>query len=81
MSKNTTPPEGYDVQREQMLDFKVPEQLVQVLDEDGRSDAKNFILTTVDEVFNWAASVQHLAGDLRSGLLCHRDDGHQRNSL
>ena len=23
MSKNTTPPEGYDVQREQMLDFKV----------------------------------------------------------
>ena len=54
MSKNTTPPEGYDVQREQMLDFKVPEQLVKVLDEDGRSDAKNFILTTVDEVFNWA---------------------------
>ena len=54
MSKNTTPPEGYDVQREQMLDFKVPEQLLKVLDEDGRSDAKNFILTTVDEVFNWA---------------------------
>ena len=54
MSKNTNPPEGYDVQREQMLDFKVPEQLLKVLDEDGRSDAKNFILTTVDEVFNWA---------------------------
>jgi len=55
MSKdNTTPPAGYDVQREQMLDFKVPEQLLKVLDEDGRSDDKNFILTTVDEVFNWA---------------------------
>ena len=55
MSKDsTTPPEGYDVQREQMLNFKVPEQLLKVLDEDGRSDDKNFILTTVDEVFNWA---------------------------
>ena len=54
MSKNTTPPEGYDVSREQMLNFKVPEQLLKVLDEDGRSDDKNFILTTVDEVFNWA---------------------------
>ena len=44
------PPAGYDVQREHMLDFKVDEQLAQVVE----SDAKNFILTTVDEVFNWA---------------------------
>ena len=35
MSKNTTPPEGYDASREQMLDFKVPEQLLKVLDEAG----------------------------------------------
>ena len=45
-----TPPEGYDVSRENMLDFKVDDQLLQVVE----TDAKNFILTTVDEVFNWA---------------------------
>jgi len=51
MSQDSTrPPEGYDVSREQMLDFKVDDQLLKVVD----SDAKNFILTTVDEVFNWA---------------------------
>ena len=48
--ESTTPPEGYDVQRENMLDFKVDEQFEQILE----SDSKNFILTTVDEVFNWA---------------------------
>ncbi len=48
--ESTTPPEGYDVQRENMLDFKVDEQFEMLAD----SDSKNFILTTVDEVFNWA---------------------------
>ena len=50
---NGTPPQGYDPQREQMLDFKVPQQLQEMLDAEGR-DEKNFLLTTVDEVFNWA---------------------------
>ena len=50
MSTHSVPPTGYDVGREQMLDFKVDEQLLQVVE----TDAKNFILTTVDEVFNWA---------------------------
>ncbi len=48
--ESTTPPEGYDVGRENMLDFKVNEQFEML----EQSDAKNFILTTVDEVFNWA---------------------------
>jgi NADH-quinone oxidoreductase subunit B len=48
--ESTTPPAGYDVSRENMLDFKVDQQLLEVVE----SDAKNFILTTVDEVFNWA---------------------------
>ena len=43
MSKDsTTPPAGYDVQREQMLNFNVSDQLKQVVD----TDEKNFILTT-----------------------------------
>jgi len=51
MSKETTtPPQGYDPQREQMLDFKIDEQLQEVI----ATDRKNFILTTIDEVFNWA---------------------------
>mgnify|MGYP000541335809 CR=1 FL=1 len=51
MSKeSTTPPAGYPVERERMLDFKVEDQLLNVVE----TDAKNFILTTVDEVFNWA---------------------------
>ena len=45
-----TPPAGYDVSRENMLDFDVDKQLLEVVE----TDAKNFILTTVDEVFNWA---------------------------
>lgn len=45
-----TPPPGYDPAREQMLDFGVDDDLAKVVD----SDRKNFILTTVDEVFNWA---------------------------
>jgi len=48
--ESTTPPEGYDPQREQMLDFKLDEDLNDLLE----SDSKNFILTTVDELFNWA---------------------------
>ena len=48
--ESTTPPEGYDVGRENMLDFKVDAQLEQVVE----SESRNFILTTVDEVFNWA---------------------------
>ncbi len=50
MSDKKTPPAGYEPQREQMLDFKVDEQFEMAID----SDAKNFILTTVDDVFNWA---------------------------
>ena len=48
--ESTTPPAGYDVQRENMLDFKVAEQFKQVVE----PEEKNFLLTTVDEVFNWA---------------------------
>jgi len=48
--ESTTPPEGYDPQREQMLDFKVNEDLLELCE----TDSKNFILTTVDELFNWA---------------------------
>ena len=50
MSTHQTPPSGYDAGREQMLDFKVDQQLLQVID----TDAKNFILTRVDDVVNWA---------------------------
>jgi NADH-quinone oxidoreductase subunit B len=50
MSDKTTSPAGHQPQREQMLDFKVDEQFEMAVD----SEAKNFILTTVDEVFNWA---------------------------
>ena len=48
--ESTTPPPGYDPAREHMLDFGVDADLAQVVD----TDRKNFILTTVDEVFNWA---------------------------
>jgi NADH-quinone oxidoreductase subunit B len=48
--ESTTPPEGYDPQREQMLDFKVEEDLALLTE----SDSKNFILTTVDKLFDWA---------------------------
>ncbi len=48
--ESTTPPEGYDPQREQMLDFKIDEDFEALLE----TDSKNFILTTVDELFNWA---------------------------
>ena len=48
--ESTTPPPGYDPARERMLDFKVDDDLAKVVD----ADRKNFILTTVDEVFNWA---------------------------
>jgi NADH-quinone oxidoreductase subunit B len=48
--ESTTPPEGYDPLREQMLDFHVEEDLAKVI----ASDDKNFILTTVDQLFNWA---------------------------
>ncbi len=47
---STTPPEGYDVGRENMLDFNIPEQFNLI----NQQDDKNFILTTIDEVFNWA---------------------------
>ncbi len=35
---------------------------------------QNFIITTVDQIFNWAQEVVPLATHLRSGLLRHRDD-------
>jgi NADH-quinone oxidoreductase subunit B len=43
-------PANYDAAREQLLDFKVDDQLAQVVD----GERKNFILTSIDEVFNWA---------------------------
>ena len=49
-TESTTPPEGYDPQREQTLDFAIDEDLAKLT----ASDDKNFILTTVDELFNWA---------------------------
>ena len=48
--ESTTPPEGYDPSRERMLDFKQDEDLLKVID----SDSRNFILTTVDKLFDWA---------------------------
>ncbi len=47
---NTTPPEGYSVERENMLDFDIPSQFELVKD----NKEQNFMLTTLDEVFNWA---------------------------
>ena len=49
-TESTTPPAGYDPQREHMLDFDVDQQLQQVI----ATEDKNFILTSLDEVFNWA---------------------------
>jgi len=48
--ESTTPPEGYDPQREQWLDFQQDQDLAEL----AKADSKNFILTTVDELFNWA---------------------------
>jgi NADH-quinone oxidoreductase subunit B len=48
--KSEAVPAGYDPQREQMFDFGVDRQLAEVIEDDD----KNFILTTLDEVFNWA---------------------------
>lgn len=45
-----TPPEGYNAEHENMLDFKVLDQFSRI----EKEDDKNFLLTTVDEVFNWA---------------------------
>ena len=48
--ESTTPPAGYDPRREQCLDFHVEEDLAAM----AASDDKNFILTTVDNLFDWA---------------------------
>jgi len=48
--ESTTPPEGYDPKREQWLDFQQDADLAEL----AKADGKNFILTTVDELFNWA---------------------------
>jgi NADH-quinone oxidoreductase subunit B len=48
--ESTTPPEGYDPAREHCLDFKQDEDLLAM----AEADSKNFILTTVDSLFNWA---------------------------
>ncbi|MDO9693367.1 MAG: NADH-quinone oxidoreductase subunit B family protein [Candidatus Latescibacteria bacterium] len=48
--ESTTPPAGYDPLREQCLDFHVAEDLAAM----AGSDDKNFILTTVDNLFDWA---------------------------
>ena len=48
--ESVTPPAGYDPRREQCLDFHVEEDLAAM----AGSDDKNFILTKVDTLFDWA---------------------------
>jgi len=48
--EGTTPPPGYDPTREQLLDFKIDEQFQRIV----QPEQKNFVLTTIDTVFNWA---------------------------
>ena len=42
---------------------------------------KNFMITSVDYVFNWARTLGDLAADLRPGLLRHRDDRFHHRAL
>ncbi|MCB1151209.1 NADH-quinone oxidoreductase subunit B [bacterium] len=48
--ESTTPPAAYDPQRAQRLASQQDADLAELT----QADSKNFILTTVDELFNWA---------------------------
>ena len=37
-----------------------------------------FVITTLEQAINWARRVEHVADDVRPGLLRHRDDGDRR---
>ena len=41
---------------------------------EGRFE-ENVITTTIEQAINWARQVEHLADDVRPGLLRDRDDG------
>ncbi len=47
----------------------------------GNPTPEGVVLTTLDSAVNWMRKKLYLAHDIRSGLLCDRDDVHGRGAF